>query len=195
MKNERKHIKKSLSVLVLCVLILSALCSSLTSCGEEEVKLISKTEAGLNFVIPENFERTYKIYDTYKDPNDPEKTQVKWPVLEYSNDEIGFVVDLKQYSDYELSYGATVKQCTEAIIDKMGLDAAITYDDARNVAQFDTWASDEEGAEAYYSYIVILPAANGIYIARYVCEGSEETIEKHVSEFAEWATKLSVVNA
>ena len=137
---------------------------------------------------------TYKIYNTYEDPDDPEKTQVKWPILEYSSDEIGFVVDLMQYSTYELSYGATVKQCTEAIIDKMGFDTAINYDEERNVAQFDTWASDEEATEAYYSYIVILPAANGIYVARYVCEGSEETIEKYVTKFAEMAAKLSVVN-
>ncbi|MBR2466963.1 MAG: hypothetical protein IKB38_08580 [Clostridia bacterium] len=188
MKNKKVDLKRPTVLVLGLILLLSLVLTSFAGCGEEV--LVNKTEGGLNFVIPDDFERTYKTYTNAEENI--------YKLFEYSSDDIGFVVDLIPYSVYkhedetEFRYGESIKTCTEAIIDEMGLSSTITYNEEKKTAQFDTWVSDEAGTEAYYSYITILLSKRGIFVARYICEGSESKIEKYVSKFAEMSSHLSV---
>ncbi len=177
----KSKIKKSYIIVPIAIVLIAALVAGtvllVQSCSK--LKLVEKTEGGLNFAIPEDFERSYNYGAD----------------IEYSGEETAFFADLFPYSDYELSYGASIKECTEAVIDanKLG-NVTINYDSEKNSAQFDTWASDEEGSESYYNYIVVLLSKNGIYIVRYVCAGTEKEIDKYSDDFAEMAAYLSPVN-
>ncbi len=160
-------------VMISAVLMLSVLLAS-ASCGE--LKVVEKSELGLNFVIPESFERTGTFYAD----------------IEYGDGETAFFADAMHYSELELTAGATVRECTEKILDNMQFGGVtITYDDARGTASFDTWASDAEGTESYYNYITVLLGPEYVYVARYVCPGTEKAIEKHTEDFAEMSSRLS----
>lgn len=166
--------KKIFKAVISAVLMLSVLIASV-SCGE--LKVVEKSELGLNFVVPEGFERTSTFYAD----------------IEYGDGETAFFADVMQYSELELTAGATVRECTEKILDNMKFGGVmITYDDARGTATFDTWASDGEGTESYYNYITVLLGDNYVYVARYVCPGTEKTIKKHTEDFAEMSARLSV---
>lgn len=178
MKKRKKTARlKLIGAAILALAVTVGVTCVLGGCGK--TKLVYKTELGLNFAVPEDFERTYNYGVD----------------IEYSGDETAFFVDLISYSEYELEYGATVKTCTEAVIDAMNLGGtSIKYDSERNAAQFDTWATDENNTESYYNYITVLPSKNGIFVARYVCFGAEKAIDKYASDFAEMASHLTVVN-
>ncbi len=178
MRERKKAVGFKLPVVAVLVIALTVgALFAMSGCGKQ--KLVYKTEMGLNFAVPEDFKRTYSYGVD----------------IEYSGDETAFFADLIQYSVYELEYGATVKACTEAIIDAMNLGGVtIKYDSERNTAQFDTWATDEDNLESYYNYITVLPSKNGIFVARYVCPGAEKAISKYASDFAEMASHLSVVD-
>ncbi len=178
---KQKKFNKTYIILPICILLVAALVAGAVllfrSCTA--LKLIEKTEGGLNFAIPEDFERSYSYGSD----------------IEYVGEDIAFFADLFPYSDYKLSYGATIKECTEAVIDANQLaNVTIEYDYEKNTAKFGTWASDEGGAESYYNYIVILTSRNGVYVVRYVCAGTEKEMNKHLDDFAEMASYLSVVN-
>lgn len=165
-----KVLKKVFKPLVAAVLLV-ATCLSLMSCG-----YVEKSELGLNFVIPDDYERLYNLVGD----------------IEYGNDETMLVVNLKLYSDYELSSDATVAECTEKIIDAMKFEnVMLTVDEENRRSQFDVWAT-EDGSESYYNYITVLLSDTYIYIVRYVCAGTEKAMNKHKGDFAEMASKLSV---
>ena len=148
---------------------------SFASCGE--LKVVEKSELGLNFVIPEDYERTHTLYAD----------------IEYGNGKTAFFADAMSYSELELSSGATVRECTEKILDNMEFGGVeIVYDDAAGMARFDTWATDEAGNESYYNYITVLVGTNYVYVARYVCPGVEKEIKKHTKDFNEMSSRLSV---
>ena len=166
--------KKIFKAVISAVLMLSVLFAS-ASCGK--LKVVEKSELGLNFVIPESFERTSTFYAD----------------IEYGDGDIAFFADVMHYSELELTAGATVRECTEKILDNMEFGGVtITYDDVRGTASFDTWASDGEGAESYYNYITVLLGPEYVYVARYVCPGTEKAIKKYTEDFAEMSSRLSV---
>ena len=166
--------KKAIS-LIACVSLIILAVFSTASCGK--LKVTEKSELGLNFVIPEDYERTYTNYAD----------------IEYGDGETAFFADVMPYSELELTNTATVRECTEKILDNMQFGGVtITYDDEKKTAQFDAWATDEQGAESYYNYVVVLLGKNNVYIARYVCPGDEKSMKKHNEDFAEMAARLSV---
>lgn len=166
--------KRIISMIALFALVL-ATALSVASCGK--LKVVEKSELGLNFVIPEDYERTYTYYAD----------------IEYGDGETAFFADVMPYSELELTSAATVRECTEKILDNMQFGGVtITYNDESKTAQFDAWASDEEGAESYYNYVVVLLGKSNVYIVRYVCPGDEKSMKKHSEDFAEMASRLSV---
>ncbi len=177
----KKPVKKTYIIVPVCVLLTAVLILGTVLIFQKcsALKLVEKTEGGLKFAIPEDFERSYNYGAD----------------IEYSGDDIAFFADLFPYSDYELTYGATIKECTEAVIDANSLgNVTIRYDEVKKTAQFATWATDEEGVESYYNYIVILLSKNGVYVARYVCAGTDREIKKYSEDFSEMAGYLSVLN-
>jgi hypothetical protein len=152
------------------------LCVSLSAVSCGKLKVVEKTELGLTFVIPEDFERTYTYYAD----------------IEYGNGKTAFFADVMPYSELELTSSATVRECTEKILDNMNFGGVnITYNDDKKIAQFDAWASDEEGLESYYNYVVVLLGKSNVYIARYVCPGDEKSMKKYTEDFATMAASLS----
>lgn len=179
---KKKNKAKSLIGALLCIAMLLGVLLITASCRKEdepEYALVNKTEFGLNFTVRENYVRSYTYgFD-----------------IEYSSDEVGFFVDLMPYSDYELSYGADIQTCTKKIIEVMKFGGVeINYNAEKKTSHFDAWVANEEDGESYYNYIVVLLSKNGIFIARYVCAGTDQQMQKHSADFAEMAKHLSVVD-
>ena len=171
-------LKTILKPLVVTVLLV-AICLSLVSCG-----YVEKSELGLNFVIPEDYERLYDF--------DLDEEELLEGDIKYGNGETMLVVHLKLYSDYDLTPDATVAECTEKIIDAMKFkNVMLTVDEENRRSQFDVWAT-QDGSVSYYNYITVLLSDSYIYIVKYVCAGSEKEMSKHKEDFVEMASKLSV---
>ncbi len=179
MKNKsNRSFKETFLTVPAALLLIFASLTGLFGCGK--LKLVHKTEYGLNFAIPEEFELSNDYgFD-----------------IEYKGKNTAFYVDLISYSEYEnIEYGSGITACTEAVIDALELGGVnINYNFEKNTAQFDAWVSDSEGAESYYNYITILISQSGIFAARYVCAGTDKAIKKNSESFAEMASYLSVVN-
>ena len=167
--------KKRFLMSLVSLLCLFATCLACVSCGK--LKLVEKSELGLNFAIPEDFERTYGLFAD----------------IEYGNDETAFFADVMSYSELELSSGASVRECTEKILDNMKFGGVeIIYNDEKKTATFDTWATDETRTESYYNYITVLVGENAVFVARYVCSGDEKSMKKYSDDFIEMSAYLSV---
>ncbi len=189
-KRKTTNSKKAYIIIPISVILTAAIIIGIIflvkSCSEEDEDFVyvNKSELGLNFVIPDSFKRTY---DYALDGID----------IEYSGEEIAFFVDLIPYTEYEENYGVTsessIKECTDAIMKAMSFeDMNIRYTDS--TAQFDVWTTDEVGSASFYNYITVLLSQNGIYVARYVCVGADEAIEKYSPIFAEMSSYLSVAS-
>ena len=184
----KKTLATKITSALLCAVTLLGIILAFASCGKEEstYALVNKSDLGLNFAVYENYKRTY-----LEDVD-----------IEYTTDDgIGFYVDLIPYDAYQveegvkLSYGADIKTCTQAIIDKMKFPGVeISYDPEKKTARFDMVAAVEEGGASCYNYIVVLLSQRGIFVARYACPATEDQIQMYVSGFEEMAKHLSVVD-
>ncbi len=170
-----KKTKRFTKIFIALTLVISSV-FTLASCDD----YVEKSELGLNFVIPDDYEREYNLYGD----------------IEYGNGETAFIADVIPYSEYNdkgITKDSGILDCTKAIIDTMELgNVQITYNESASTAQFDTWVSDGEQGESFYNYIVILLGENNIYVVRYVCAGTEKEMDKHKGDFAEMASHLSV---